>query len=378
MVPPQSLLTNSYIFMSYTNCIITTDKARWESNISAEIPVETLATYRARIINDLQKETEIKGFRKGYAPANVVLAQYNPSAIDRMIAERAVQEELPLMLAKEQVPIVEAPQVTINAIESGKAVTFTARAGLAPSIKLPDYTKLKTQFPLETEIGVTDNEHIDALMHIRRERARIEAVEKGTSVAEAAEIAKTLAEGDLPSIDDSFAQELGYPDATAFGEALRTNIKNEKNIQSSQKRRAAILDELVKKASVNYPISLKEYELDEMEGQFSHDLSRAGTTLDKYLTDAKQTKEELRTSWETGADNRAKIRLILAEIARKEELNPSSETLEHELDHAREQYKGASEEALRAHITHALRNEMTIRFLEGNTESVGHTSHDHS
>ncbi|MDB5187922.1 MAG: hypothetical protein JWO50_442 [Candidatus Kaiserbacteria bacterium] len=362
---------------SQTTCTITNDEVAWEANIEAEIPVEVLEKYRTVIINDLQKNTELKGFRKGNAPQDLILAQYSPDSIDRMVAERAVQEELPTMLARENVPIVEAPRVTINIVESGKPVTFTARAGLAPKIETGDYKKLQTRFPLEKVTDVTDLEHTEALTHIRRERARIEAVEKGTSAIEAGELAKSLAEGDLPSIDDSFAQELGYADATAFGDALRSNIQNEKELQATQKHRAAILDELVKSATVKYPISLKEYELDEMEGQFTHDLSRAGITFEKYLADAKQTKEELRKTWEPGADNRAKIRLILADIARKENIDPPKEVLEHELEHAREHYKGAEETALRAHILHALRNEMTIRFLEGNDEPVGHGSHDH-
>jgi hypothetical protein len=70
--------------------------------------------------------------------------------------------------------------------------------------------------------------------------------------------------------------------------------------------------------------------------------------------------------------------LILAEIARKENINPAADELEHELDHAKQHYPKADPETLRTHIAHAMRNEMTLRFLEGNAAPVGHTAEDHS
>lgn len=358
--------------MSYTSVSITNDDARWESTVSADILVESLAQHRESLLKELQRDVEIKGFRKGNAPLDRVAGLYDPQILARMVAERAVREELPVILASQQVPIVEAPRVTIDAVEENKPIHFSATAGRAPKIELSDYKTLKDRFPSESVPEVSDQEHTEAMTHIRRERARIDAIESGTAAADAAEKAKELAEGDLPAIDDTFAQQIGYADAAAFSDALRKNIKHEKDMQAHQKRRAAILDTLVKEATVQYPASLKEYELEEMEAQFSHDLSRAGMTLDSYLESAKQTKEQLRASWDGGADNRAKVRLILADVARRESIDPPAEMIEHELVHAREQYKNADPEALKSHILHALRNEMTIRFLEGDTEPVGY------
>ena len=99
--------------------------------------------------------------------------------------------------------------------------------------------------------------------------------------------------------------------------------------------------------------------------------------LEKYLAESKKTREELLKSWEEAADKRARVRLILADIARKESIDPDPAVIDHELSHAREHYPDADQQALRAHITHGMRNEMTLRFLEGNTEPVGHTDHDH-
>jgi ribosomal 50S subunit-associated protein YjgA (DUF615 family) len=74
---------------------------------------------------------------------------------------------------------------------------------------------------------------------------------------------------------------------------------------------------------------------------------------------------------------RVKVRLMLAEIARIEHIEPPADVVDHELEHALEHYPKADPQALRANVIHALRNEQTLRFLEGNTEPVGHTGHEH-
>src|SRR3989338_5116337 len=173
-----------------------------------------------------------------------------------------------------------------------------------------------------------------------------------------------------------------------FSEALRKNIQTEKELRASEKRRSLILDGMVKDSTVLYPAALREFELDDMEARLKDDLARRNMTFEQYLeqisaqgrpaSGGKKTRDELRATWNDAADKRAKVRLILAEIARKEAIDADEEALSHEIEHAREHYPQADPDALRSHIAHAMRNESVLRFLEGNTEKVGHTSHDNS
>ncbi len=360
------------------NVKVSRDTERWEAEIRAEIPAELLTTYRAEALKEIKKTAKLDGFRIGHAPEERILAVYGEGPIMREAVELAIQNELPALLAAEKLPVVEAPKVTTDAPESGKSVVFTARAALAPEVKLADYKKIsKKHQGIEEDTSVSDDEHKEALMHLRRERSRIDKIESGTEPQKAAEESRAAEEKDLPDLDDEFVQSLGYESAEAFSIALKKNIQTEKELKVSEKRRAAILDEMVKDSKVSYPAALRDYELDEMEARLKDDLSRVGHTIEAYLKDAKKTREELFASWQESADKRAKVRLILSEIARAEGIEPDPEALEHELSHAREHYPKADPEGLRSHIVHAMRNEMTLRFLEGNTEKVGHTAHDH-
>ncbi len=113
-----------------------------------------------------------------------------------------------------------------------------------------------------------------------------------------------------------------------------------------------------------------------MEARLASDLSQMSQTIESFLAQQKKTLEQIRTEWTEAADKRAKIRLLLAEIARKENIEPKQEDLDHEIENAKQHYPQAESETLRAHIAHAMRNEMVMRFLDGSPETEPH-NHEH-
>ena len=350
------------------NVKISRDEDAWEVNLEAEIPADTLARYREEALKEMQRDAKLDGFRPGKAPMERILQVYGEQAVLRHAAQHAIEHELPELLAGEQYLIIEAPRVETETPETGKPLHFKARAALAPQVEAADYKKIARKINAEKEeISVSDTEHAEALTHLRRERARIDKMESGTEAAKAAEEVRALAEADLPALDDMFVQSLGYESAEKFSEALRANIKTEKEMQAREKRRAAMLDELVKESTFRFPATMREYELNDMEARMQDDISRIGMTFDAYLAQVKKTREQLRIDWKETADKRAQVRLILAEIARKENVEPDAKKLEHELEQAKKHYPAADAQALRAHIAHALRNDATLEFLENQT-----------
>src|SRR3989344_4879256 len=289
---------------SATNVQVTKDADTWEVLVKAEIPAEALAHYRTGALKEIQRDASLDGFRKGHAPESEIIRIYGETAILRHAAEHAIQHELPEILAKENLPIIETPRVTTEAPVIGKPLVFTARAALAPKIELPDYKAIAKKNPApKEEVTVSDTEHEHAMTHLKRERARIEKVEAGKPPAEAAEESRKMEEKDLPALDD-------------------------------------------------------------MEARLKDDLVRAGTTIEAYLAQVKKTRDDLRKEWKDAADKRARIRLILTEIGRKENVEPDEEALKNEVEQAKKQYPQADVQILRTHIAHAMRNEAVLKFLE--------------
>lgn len=347
------------------NLKISRDTERWELEIRGEIPAEALGKYRAETLKEFAAEAKIDGFRPGKAPESVVLKHYGEQAVLEHAAEHAVKHELPEILASEKANIVESPRVSIEPPVQGEPLKFVARAPLAPEITLPDYKKIATKKNAEkTEVTITDEEHAQTMAHLKREKVRVQGLEAGKDPAAAMEEARKMEEKDLPALDDEFVKSLGYETVEKFSDVVKENLKTEKELRETEKRRAALLDELVKASKINYPAILKEYELDDMEARMAGDLERMGTNLEKYLGTVKKSISDIRKDWDQQADERAKVRLVLAEIARTEKIEPDQERLTREIAHAKEHYPQANDAVLRAHITHALRNESVIAFLE--------------
>lgn len=349
---------------------ITRDDVRWELILKGEIAAENIAEHRSHVLAELKKEAHLPGFRPGKAPEDQVVKAVGEAEVMRRTIEHAIHHELPELLAKEDARIVASPQVSVEKAPSSfpatEPIEFTARAPLAPEIKLPDYKKIAAKHTKEKkEVEVTEDEHKETLTHLKRERARITKVELGLSPQEAMDQARAMEEKDLPDLDDEFVKSLGYEDSEKFIEAVKKNIKSEKELREVEKRRAAMLDELVKESKINYPSLLLDYELDDMEARMQDDIQRMGLTMEKYLTETKKTKEEIRESWKEAADNRAKMRLVLSQIAQDEKIDLDPERFKNELSHAKQHHPNADESNLTAHISHALRNEAVITWLEG-------------
>ncbi len=350
---------------SCVNVKVSRDETRWEAEVQAEIPLESLAKYRDAELKELQKTARLDGFRAGKAPIDRLVQTYGETSIMRLVAERAIREELPLILAAEKILIIETPRVQSDTPASGKPLPFTARAGLAPQIQLPDWKALAQSHNQKKEVVVvTDEEHAQALTHLKRERARIDKVQAGEEARAAAEAARAIAENELPALDDAFAISIGHESAEKFTSAVRDNMQKEKEARAREARRGAILEEIAKKATIHYPLMLREYELDDMESRISDDLARMGSSFENYLAEVKKTRDVLRKEWEAPADKRAKIRLVLAEIARQEKITLEESQITHELNHAKKAYPQSNPEDLRAGITHALRNEKVMELLE--------------
>ncbi len=347
------------------NVRVERDEKRWEVELNAEITADALAHYRTLALKEIGKNAQISGFRAGHIPEATLIKHFGENAILAEAAETAVKNELPELLAAQELNIVEAPRVSIETPKPNTPLAFTARAPLAPEVKLPDYhAHAKKTNANKKPVSVTDDEHKETITHLRRERARVEKIDAGTAPEQAAEESRTADEKDLPELDDEFVKTLGYDTTAVFSDKVREHLQNEKELQAKNMRRAELLETLVKEATIKFPATLTEYELDDMEARLKSDVERAGTTLEQYLSEVKKTSEQLRKEWEEAAEKRVKIRLILSEIARKEKIEPDEAHLTHEIEHAKKMYPQASPNVLHAHIAHALRNEKVLEWLE--------------
>ena len=112
------------------------------------------------------------------------------------------------------------------------------------------------------------------------------------------------------------------------------------------------------------PQVLVESELGAMMAQMEEDIKRAGLSVEDYLSHMKKTREDLMKEWSPTAEKRARLQLVLNEIAKKESILPEKEALENEVKHLMEHYKNADETRVRVYVASVMQNEAVMKFLE--------------
>ena len=149
-----------------------------------------------------------------------------------------------------------------------------------------------------------------------------------------------------------------------FKKKVREHLEIEKEREVAAAHRAKVTDAIIDKTTMELPQVLIDSEINQMFAQMEEDLKRANLKMDDYLGHIKKTKEELREEWKPAAEKRAKLQLILNEIANKEEVTPDKAAVDTQVDQLMEQYKDADEAQVRVYVASVLTNEEVMKMLE--------------
>ena len=177
----------------------------------------------------------------------------------------------------------------------------------------------------------------------------------------------------LPELTDEFAKSLGR--FASVGD-LKTNVveslKSEKKAKAEEKRRAQIVEELVKNINVELPAELIEMEMGKMTAELSDSLGHMNLTLENYLNHIAKTPEELKKDWQPQAEKRVKAALVLKEIAQKENVEVTEAEVEERLNTMMRSAPPMPPDhnldltALRGYVKNVIRNEKVFELLENN------------
>ncbi|MAZ56275.1 hypothetical protein CL653_00580 [bacterium] len=354
--------------------------------ISGEIPYEELKKERAGAVKKLGQDIKIDGFRPGNIPENILVEKVGEMAILNEMAERALSHFYPHIVEAHDLEVIGYPQIQITKIAPENPLAFTATVAVLPEIKLPDYKKLASEVNKSKESEEVTAEDIEKqIKDIMRQRVAFERLQKKAaddSKAEESdlptpesEVAKSAPEDpanikdeDLPELNDEYVKGLGQPGQFENVDDFKTKVKEHLEIEKKQavvqNHRAKLTDTIVDLAEMELPSVLIDSELNQMTLQMEEDIKRAGMNFDEYLTHIKKTKEEMLKEWRPAAEKRAKLQLVLNEIAKAENIKPDDDALNTQVNQLLEQYKEADEMRVRVYVASVLQNEAVIKMLE--------------
>ncbi len=344
-----------------------TKKERSEVELTGEIPVAILDTYKEQALARLAKDADVPGFRKGHVPPHVVEQRIDPVSLLREIAEDVLSNAYPALVTEHALQVIGRPGVSLTQVVPGNPVRFKIVTAVMPDISLPDYQKIAAAHrkePLDpNEFVVKDEEVEHVIRNIRQREAHAAKHEAHAGEQEPSQT--DIPESEWPEFTDAMAQKLGdFKNVDDFKNKIRANIAKDKEQQARDKKRGALIEKLIAGATIDVPEIFIQSELENMAGEFKGQLARMGLTWEGYLQHSGKSEEAIRDEWRTDAEKRAKLQLILNKIAEEESIAPDAAKIDTEVRHLMEHYPEADEARARAYVESVEANRLVFALLE--------------
>lgn len=148
--------------------------------ISIEVPQDIVTSAIETHYRELQKNSNLKGFRKGKAPIDLVKKMYGDSGLSN-VAQNLVENSLPKALEEHKLNPINMPQIEVQSFKPGEAFRFSAHFENTPPVHLKTYTNFKA---VAADSSVTDEELSKALENIQGYFATTKDALEGAEVSQ--------------------------------------------------------------------------------------------------------------------------------------------------------------------------------------------------
>ena len=375
--------------MRATSEILDDNKVR----IAVEIDEHEVEAGLASTARALARDVRIPGFRPGRAPRPVVEARIGGA---KALRDEALRELLPdyyaRALSATEVEPISTPELKVTSGDEEGPVEFDAVVEVRPLVQVAGYDKLRVTIPSPM---VTDDE-VDEMVDRQRDpdavleavsrpivtgdyvtmdvRGRIAAgdevvnvddyvyiVGQGSMVDEADDqlpgmragetlevagtapggssmsftlVLKEVREKRLPDLTDEWVAENTESETVQdLRDKLMAEIREEKVRQARRYMRDATMAELATQiADDDVPDALVESEAAERFREFQQTLERSGMSYDDFFRISHQDPEDFANVLREEARRGAKVDLALRAVAVQEQLAPTDEELDAELE----------------------------------------------
>ena len=332
-----------------------------EASLEVEVSWEELQKARAKAFIEIQKNITLDGFRKGNAPEKMIVEKFGELYILGEGAEIVIDEIYPKLLEEHKLNTIGHTKISITKLAENNPLTWKAVVALMPKAELPDYKEIAKKIAKEKkEVTIDEKEIEEAIVDIQKHRAHQEMHEKGVAHTEGDD--KDLV---LSPLDEEFVKALGnFSSVEDFKTKLRENILEEKKLKEKQRNRLAIVEAIIEKTKVGIPEILIESEQEKLLNQFKGDIAQYGMKPEDYLVHIKKTEDDLKAEWKGEAEKRAKMNIVLAEIAIAEKIEPNKEMVEAQAAELLAMYSDLDPLRAKIYVEHMLTNEEVFKFLE--------------
>ena len=219
-----------------------------KADIVSVIEGEIWQKAKEHAFNKLAKNVQIKGFRKGQAPKNLVKKYVNDGEVLLNACEDLAQNCLIEAVDEHKVELIARPELKIDEINEDKCVMrFVCQ--IKPDVNLGEYKGLG--YKVE-EVVVSEDEINEEIEGVRQRKADLELKEDGEVV-----------EGDTVVIDFE-----GFKDGVAFeggkGENFDLEIGSHRFVPGFEEQLIGMKSEEEKEINITFP---EDYQAEDLKGQ---------------------------------------------------------------------------------------------------------------
>ncbi len=130
-----------------------------QRKLNVEIPQETVKSTFDRVYQSIQRQVEIKGFRKGKAPITTIKTMYK-DRVQADVAQDLIQMHYPVALQEQKIEPINYPEFEFEDPSESKGFSFSAIFDVRPEVKLKKWEGLE----VEKEKFVLDQAKVDQVL----------------------------------------------------------------------------------------------------------------------------------------------------------------------------------------------------------------------
>lgn len=140
--------------------------------VNIHVPAAVVKTTFERIFNDIQKQVEIKGFRKGKAPLATIKTMYK-DRVKQDVVQELIQMHYPKALSEHKLEPLGYPEFDFDQPNESVDFTFTASFDVRPEVNLKKYEGLEVE---KEKLETDDKKIAQVLENIRNSRVTFEDI----------------------------------------------------------------------------------------------------------------------------------------------------------------------------------------------------------
>ncbi len=259
--------------------------------ITVTLPENDVQKKLKKEYDTLQKQSKLKGFRKGKVPRSIIEKTYKPQ-VEADVGEKLVQDTYFDVIEKENIDAVIHPEILSHSYNEDGSFTYTAQVDVRPEFELTGYKGLEIEKP-QTDVADADIEK--ELVALQRRMAPLKSVDE-----------RPAQEGDIVVVDyqgfhkgnamkqvksENSSVEVGSGQMGAdFEKKLVGMNKGEEashEVDFPEKHPNPIL--AGKKVEFKVTVKdIKERILAELDDEFAKDVGKEFTTLEELKTSIKE------------------------------------------------------------------------------------------